>query len=215
MLAPRPARRAFVAGLGLLLALGSCQRSFSYSASGPWGVQRFHTGGGSTTGDRGLSSSWAHFADRGSRLHQIRRSDAGGLARQVVVCYIAPQGDKGRWDDHGSSSKSEGNRIQMSFQLSYSGSQQGMDHEQNLGFRAQWSSAAPKAPLDFEEVLLGGRGLPVSSDLFVVVRATHPSSLLTCEIDPAWPEVRVDTVGFLDAACAAHPEIDAALSFAR
>lgn len=213
MLAPRSKRRAFVAGLGLLLVLGSCQRSFS--ASGPWGVQSFQPGGGSTTGDRGVATSWAQFAERGSRLYQIRRTDGGALARQVVVCYLAPQGDTGRWDGSGSSSKSEGSWTQTTIHLDYTGSQQGMDHEQDLGYRASWASADPSAPLDSEEVQIGGRGLPVAADLFVLVRATHPSSLLTCEIDPAWPEVRADAAGFLDAACAAHPDIDAALSFAR
>lgn len=215
MSAPRTSRRAFVAGLGLLLVLGSCQRSYSYSASGPWGVQSFHPGNGSTSGDRGLTSSWALFADRGSRLHHIRRSQAGVLARELVVCYIAPQGDAGRWDDGGSSSQSNGQWTQMTFHMAYSGSREGMDHEQDLGYRARWSSADSSAPLDSEEVQLGGRGLPFAADLFVVVRATHPSSLLTCEIDPAWPDVQADPVGFLDAACAAHPDMDAALSFAR
>ncbi|MHC4376516.1 MAG: hypothetical protein ACYS26_07960 [Planctomycetota bacterium] len=213
MFASRPALRGLLAALGLLLVLGSCQRS--YSASGPWGVQSFHPGGSHSSGSRGLESSWAHFAERGSRLHQIRRTENGALARQVVVCYLAPEGDAGRWDDGGSSSKSDGKQTEATFHLAYTGSPQGMDHEQDLGYRASWSSADPSAPLDAEEVLIGGRGLPVASDLFVVVRATHPSSLLTCEIDPAWPEVRADAVGFLDAACAAHPDIDAALSFAR
>ncbi|MHC4839216.1 MAG: hypothetical protein ACYTF3_13730 [Planctomycetota bacterium] len=213
MFVSRPALRGLLAALGLLLVLGSCQRS--YSAGGPWGVQAFHPGGSNSSGSRGLESSWAQFAERGSQLHQIRRTENGTLARQVVVCYLAPEGDAGRWDDGGSSSQSNGQWVQMTFHMAYAGSRQGMDHEQDLGYRATWPSAAPGAPLDFEEIQLGGRGLPVAADLFVVVRATHPSSLLTCQIDPAWPEVRADAVGFLDAACAAHPDIDAALSFAR
>ena len=133
----------------------------------------------------------------------------------MVVCYLAAEGDSGRWDDSGSSSQSSGQWIQTTMHLEYRDSDQGMNHEQDLAYRASWGSSDPSAPLDSEEVQFGGRGLPVASDVFVLVRASQPGSLLTCELDPAWPDVEADTVGFLDAACAAHPDIDAALSFAR
>lgn len=203
------ALRSLIAGMGLLAVLAGCGSGFA--GSGPWKVSSFHPGARSSSDDREIRSSWALLGERGSRLQCIYRSQGGALERQVVVFYLAADNDAGRWDDGGSSSQSDGQWIQTTVHLEYVDSDQGMNHEQDLGYRASWESGAPGAPLDFEEVQFGGRGLPVASDLFVLVRASQPGSLLTCEIDPAWPELEADAVGFLDAVCAAHPDIDAVL----
>lgn len=212
MTLPQHALRALFAGLGLLFLLGSCQRL--NSASGPWDVQEFYAGGLSASGDREVEHSWAPFAEGRSRLEQIQRTESGKVARELVVCYLAPEADSGRWESSGSSSSSDGQGFEKVIRLAYEGSQQGLNHDRDLIYFAGWPNGKTGARLEIEEVRIRGRALPAAADLFVVVRATH-ATLLSCEIDPAWPAVRSDPGGFLDAVCAAHTDIESALSFAR
>ena len=212
MTSPRHRLRALFAGFGLLFILGSCQRL--NSASGPWDVQEFYDGALLTSGDREVEYSWALFAKGRSRLEQIQRTESGAVARQLVVCYLAPEGDSGRWESPGSRSSSDREGTEKVIRLAYKGSEQGLNHERDLVYFAGWPDSKTSARLEIEEVRVRGRALPAAADLFVVVRAT-PTTLLSCEIDPAWPAVQSDPVGFLDAVCAAHADMESVLSFAR